>query len=180
MRADGHRQRLGEFERAVRARGLALTVQRRAVFEALLERADHPTADQVYEAVRERIPGVSRTTVYRVLDALVGARVIAKVGHLGSAVRYDPLTHRHHHLVCLRCEKVVDFEDQRLNALPLPRLRGGEFTVSGYSVQFQGVCAACRARSETESGTARRGRKRTASDHSGREKVQTFKRRKSR
>jgi Fur family peroxide stress response transcriptional regulator len=105
------RDRLQGFERLCREHGLALTVQRREVFAAMLERRDHPTAEQIYAKVKGRVPGVSRTTVYRVLETLVGAGVITKACHPGAAARYDPLTRRHHHLVCLHCEKVVDLED---------------------------------------------------------------------
>ena len=64
-------EKLRQFEALCRSKRLPLTVQRRAIFEAVLERDDHPAADQVFEVVKERIPGVSRTTVYRVLDTLV-------------------------------------------------------------------------------------------------------------
>ena len=73
MRSAEKRQRLESFERLCRERGLSLTVQRRAVLEAVLDRGDHPTADQVYDEVKERLPGLSRTTVYRVLETLVTA-----------------------------------------------------------------------------------------------------------
>ena len=64
-------QRVQRFETLCRERGLPLTVQRRDVFKAVLERDDHPSADQIYECVKDRIAGLSRTTVYRVLDRLV-------------------------------------------------------------------------------------------------------------
>ena len=74
-----------------------MTVQRRAILETLAGHEDHPTADQVFEGVASRLPGLSRTTVYRVLETLVELGVIHKANHLGSAARYDPNTERHHH-----------------------------------------------------------------------------------
>ena len=71
MRREEIAARLQEFEETCRRKGLPLTVQRRVILEAVLQRDDHPTADQIYEAVQERIPQLSRTTVYRVLDALL-------------------------------------------------------------------------------------------------------------
>ena len=100
-----------QFEAACRAQGLPVTVQRRRIFEALLGRTDHPTPDQVYAAVKETLPGVSRTTVYRVLKTLVGLGVLAKACSPSAATRVDPRTHRHHHLVCQRCDRLVDVED---------------------------------------------------------------------
>jgi Fur family peroxide stress response transcriptional regulator len=132
------------LEERCRARGLALTVQRRAIFAAIARRRDHPTADEVYESLRRSLPGVSRTTVYRVLETLVRAGLIAKACHPGAAARYDPLTHRHHHLVCIECEKVIDLEDARLDALPLPRVPIAQFEIQDYCIHFRGLCAACR------------------------------------
>jgi Fur family peroxide stress response transcriptional regulator len=134
------------FEAECRRRGLAVTVQRRTVFEALSGRRDHPTADQVYDAVRGRLPGLSRTTVYRVLETLVGAGFARKVQHAGGAARFDPITERHHHLVCEACGRLVDVDDDAVPRLRLPKARGTGFRVTDYSVSFLGVCGRCAAR----------------------------------
>src|SRR5512142_935165 len=89
---------LVELQEACRRRGLAVTIQRRAVFAELALRRDHPTADQIYDAVRGSLPGLSRTTVYRVLETLVEVGLARKVHHAGGAARFDPMTGRHHHL----------------------------------------------------------------------------------
>ena len=75
------------FESLCRERGLALTVQRRIILENLASRADHPTADQIYEAVKERIRGLSRTTVYRVLETFVQLGVVTKVSNPQAKAR---------------------------------------------------------------------------------------------
>jgi len=128
-----------------RGHGLPLTVQRRAILAVLAGRDDHPTADDVFAAVQQRLPGVSRTTVYRVLDTLVGIGVACRVAHPGAAVRFDAKVHRHHHLVCRRCGRVRDLEDHALNTLRLPRVRRGGFEVDDYSIHFMGLCADCRS-----------------------------------
>ena len=76
MDAKTRQARLAEVEALCRERGLSVTVQRRVIFEVLLGRRDHPTAEQVYDLVIDRIPRVSRATVYRVLDTLVQVGVI--------------------------------------------------------------------------------------------------------
>ena len=133
----------GGFEAECRRRGLAVTVQRRTVFEALSVRRDHPTADQVYDAVRGRLPGLSRTTVYRVLETLVGAGFARKVQHAGGVARFDPITERHHHLVCETCGQLVDIGDAAVPTLRLPETRGTGFRVTDYSVSFLGLCGSC-------------------------------------
>jgi len=144
---------LASVEDALHREGLPLTIQRRAIFEALEGRRDHPTAEQVYESVRERIPGLSRTTVYRVLETLVRVGAARKVDHPGAASRFDPRVDHHHHLVCVECERVVDLEltGEKRIAIPGPRKRG--FKVFDYSIHFTGLCPEC-------GRTARPGRNR--------------------
>jgi Fur family peroxide stress response transcriptional regulator len=120
-----------------------VTIQRRTVFGELSGRRDHPTADQVYEAVRGRLPGLSRTTVYRVLEALVDAGLARKVSHAGGVARFDPMTGRHHHLACEACGRLVDLEDALVPPLRLPDTIGTGFHIKDYSVSFTGTCPAC-------------------------------------
>jgi len=143
MREATRTARLQAFEEECRRRGLALTVQRRAVFEELADRRDHPTADQIYDAVHVRLGGLSRTTVYRVLETLVEAGLARKVHHADAVVRYDPVTERHHHLVCERCGRLVDLDDAVVPRVPIPDARGTGFRIHDYSVSFTGVCSSC-------------------------------------
>jgi Fur family transcriptional regulator, peroxide stress response regulator len=136
--------RLLEFESLCRARGMPLTVQRRKVLEAVLERDDHPTADQIAEVVRDRVPGISRTTVYRVLETLVEMDLIRRLHHPGAAARFDGKVSRHHHLICKQCHTVIDLEDANLDRLSLPDVGREGFTIDDFSVQFTGLCRACR------------------------------------
>jgi len=138
------RDRILAFEGECRRRGLALTIQRRAVYEELVERKDHPTADQVYDALQARLPGLSRTTVYRVLDTLVEQGFARKVHHAGAVARFDPMTVRHHHLVCDGCGQLVDLEDGVVPGVPLPDARGTGFRIRDYSISFTGLCKSCR------------------------------------
>src|SRR5262245_43559335 len=138
--------RLQTLEAACRRHGLPLTVQRRVVHEALATRTDHPTADQLLVDIRTRLPGVSRTTAYGVLETLVRLGLAVKTCTPGSAVRFDPRTERHHHLVCLRCERVIDVHAPSLDALRLPAVRTSGFEISDYSVHFRGTCSECRRR----------------------------------
>jgi Fur family transcriptional regulator, peroxide stress response regulator len=138
--------KLEQLVQACRREGLPLTVQRRAVLEGLLGRHDHPTADQLYDEVRSRMPGISRTTVYRVLDTLVKLSLARRVPHPGAAASFEAQTHRHHHLVCNECGTMVDLEDSSLDNLPLPGGQRRGFIVSDYSVQFRGICLGCARR----------------------------------
>jgi len=147
---------LQEFKRLCRERGISLTVQRRAVFEVLFEGADHPTADEVHLRVQKKLPGLSKTTVYRVLDTLVELGVIRKTYQPGASAIYDTGTHPHHHLACLSCNKIVDLEEG-VAAIPvLPDASTHGFEISESHVFFRGTCPDC-LRKRSASGA--RGKK---------------------
>jgi len=143
-------RRLAEFESICRERGLALTVQRRTILRELLGREllgrlDHPTAEQVYEAVQDRLPGLSRTTVYRVLDKLVEIGAARKVLHPHAVARFDPTPDRHHHLVCEGCGQVIDVDASASPEIDLPDVGATGFKITDYSISFTGVCGHCQA-----------------------------------
>lgn len=138
----------GDLEAACRRRGLPVTAQRRIVLEILRGRRDHPSADQLYDEVRARLPAISRTTVYRVLETLVRLGLARKVSQPGAAARFDARVERHHHVTCLRCGRIADYDDRRLDALRLPARTG--FRISDYSVHFTGVCEECRGKKRSK------------------------------
>jgi Fur family peroxide stress response transcriptional regulator len=137
-------ERLARLEQVCRERGVRFTTQRRTVLEVLLQRSDHPTADQIFEVVRVRNPRIARRTVYRVLDDLAQLGLIRRVHHPGAAARFDAKTYRHHHLVCIRCNKIVDLESPDLDSISLPKGRPHGFDVCDLSVQLMGICQECR------------------------------------
>jgi Fur family transcriptional regulator, peroxide stress response regulator len=134
--------RLEQAAAALKSQGLPFTIQRRALLEGFFRRLDHPSAETLYREISASLPGLSRATVYRTLEKLVELGLAERISHPGSEVRYDPKVERHHHLVCDACGSVSDYEARKLDHLPLPDTR--DFEVSGYTVQFRGLCAACR------------------------------------
>jgi len=122
---------------------LSLTVQRRAILENLSSRTDHPTADQIYAAIQDRVSGISRTTVYRVLETFVQLGLAQKISNPEAKARFDADTRRHHHAICINCEEVTDIYSDALDSIPLPDT-GPDFDVLDYSVNFTGLCRNCR------------------------------------
>ncbi len=137
--------RIGIFESECRKNSLALTVQRRAIYDALSCRKDHPTADQVYEDIKSKLKGVSRTTVYRVLDTLVTIGVAKRISIPDPKARFDGDMQRHHHLTCMKCGTVFDLHDESLNNLQAPLGNDNGFEIMDYSITFTGLCSACRS-----------------------------------
>jgi len=133
-----------KLESFCREQGLALTVQRRIILETLAARTDHPTADQLYDTVKGLIRGISRTTVYRVLETFVGLGVIAKVSNPRAKARFDADTGRHHHLICIGCDAVMDCHDERLNGIEIPAEVQAGFEIKDFSLAITGLCGSCR------------------------------------
>lgn len=143
MKLSDKKKRMDRFLAAHREGGLPVTPQRQAVFAAIVERSDHPTAEQLYREVRQRLPQISRMTVHRILGAFVSLGLVARTCHPGSAARFDPKLGQHHHLVCMDCGRIIDVEDRRLNHLPWPEVKPGEFQIQDYHIHFRGRCARC-------------------------------------
>ena len=113
------RDRLEQLEKLCREAGIPCTIQRRALLEAVLDRDEHPTANQVFEAVRVRNPQISRATVHRNLETLSEMGVITKTCHPGGVARYDARVGPLPSLVgpgadaAYESVRVADFERQR-------------------------------------------------------------------
>jgi Fe2+ or Zn2+ uptake regulation protein len=142
------REVLARHERAFRERGVTVTRQRMAILKVVLETEGHLTADEVHALLARRMPRVSRTTVYRALESLVEQGAITKACHPGVGVRYDKRTGVHHHLVCLRCDAIVDVDAPALDVLPLPDTSAFGFEITDHRVQLRGFCRRCRTREE--------------------------------
>ena len=145
-----------ELERRCRAEGVAVTWQRRAVYEALRRRADHPTADDLYDELAPRWPGLSRTTVYRVLETLVRLGLAGRVAHPGASARFDPETGPHHHLLCATCGRLIDLDPEAVAGVAVPDDLPEPFDIQDVSVYFRGTCAACAASGSPASSSRRR------------------------
>jgi Fur family peroxide stress response transcriptional regulator len=131
------------FDRALRGRGIPLTHQRRAIYERLKKAKDHPSAEQLYAALKPKYPSLSLATVYKTLQTLAKLKLIQVVETPHSQARYDAITAQHHHFNCDQCGKIEDIFDSRLNDLPTPK---GVGAVTTHSVHFRGLCASCARR----------------------------------
>ncbi|MCS7168794.1 MAG: transcriptional repressor [Gemmatales bacterium] len=97
-----------ELREALSEAGLRYTAQREAVYDYLCSVYTHPTAEEVYHAVRQRIPRISLATVYKCLEALVACGKATKITSSSGPTRYDPRTDRHIHMHDVRTGEVRD------------------------------------------------------------------------
>lgn len=132
------------LRQVLEANGQRYTEQRAAVYRFLCGTTEHPTADEVFTAVRLQIADISLATVYKALETLVSCELAIKLTYGDGSARYDARTDDHCHSRCLRCGNVRDVPDGHVPALPEIQVGGG-FQVHGYRVEVLGLCSGCAA-----------------------------------
>ena len=132
------------LRQALQASGQRFTEQRAAVFRYIVNTDVHPTADEVFLAVRHNLPGISLATVYKSLETLVGCSLAVKLTYADHSARYDGRTDPHHHARCVVCERVIDLPGE-LPSSEIEALRheASGFTVTGYRLELSGYCSGC-------------------------------------
>lgn len=132
-----------ELETHCRSNAIPLTPQRRVIMDELARRDDHPTPDDLYRGVAERIPGISRTTVYRVLDTLEQCGLITRVVTSEAVARFDADTTFHLHGLCVVCRRVLDLPPSPIDGIRFEPGAMSGFTPTKISIVVSGTCAAC-------------------------------------
>jgi Fur family peroxide stress response transcriptional regulator len=126
-----------------RAKGIKLTPQRLAILEYLDGNKSHPSAENIYKAVRRKFPMMSFATVYKTLETLRHKGDLLELTIDPLRRRYDPDTKPHHHLICITCKKIVDIEAELPVSIPDEAKEG--FEVTGNHVEFYGICSDCKS-----------------------------------
>jgi len=129
------------------AGGVAVTAQRRLIFEELAMADDHPSAEQLHVRLRRRLPELSLATVYKNLHLFSRLRLAQAVATPDGKAHFEGNVEPHHHLRCLRCDSVVDLFEPRVSVAVAPDLEEATgFTLERTDVHLLGVCRECRRR----------------------------------
>ncbi|HEX5569161.1 MAG TPA: Fur family transcriptional regulator [Streptomyces sp.] len=135
---------MSDLLQRLRDRGWRLTAQRRVVAEVLDGEHVHYTADEVHALAAERLPEISRATVYNTLGELVSIGEVIEVSTDGRAKRYDPNAHHaHQHLICSQCGVIRDVHPSGDPLAMLPEAERFGFTLSEAEVTYRGLCPSC-------------------------------------
>lgn len=120
------------------------TTQKQAILEWMVQAKHHPTVEDVYKGVKEKLPKISFATVYRNLQKLVVEGQVKEVQFVDKKKRYETLLHDHQHFICTDCHRIIDMELSKL-------LNVGEISkklqcheVKTFNLELIGLCAACR------------------------------------
>ncbi|HRZ87409.1 MAG TPA: Fur family transcriptional regulator [bacterium] len=140
----------------LRGCGYRITASREAILEAFMRSADrHLSAEDIYISVHNANPGIGLTTVYRTLEILVDMGMVFKLDFGDGRARYELATaagqaNHHHHLVCTRCKRIIDYTDFIDDEVELlKRTEKGlsekyKFDITNHLIQFYGVCDTCK------------------------------------
>ena len=140
MKARSHQQAEQHLTEQLGATGLRLTPQRQQVYDVLLQKRDHPTAEEVFIRAKKAMPEISHATVYNCLDVLVKAGLARQVTVERGATRFCPNMSEHGHFHCSACGTIYD--------VALPGVLPGVVVPRGFKpvrheVTIHGVCAEC-------------------------------------
>lgn len=121
--------------------GFRFTPQREHVYDVLMQKRDHPTAEEVFIRSKKGTPEISMATVYNCLDALVKCGLVKQVAVQRGAARFCPNMDEHGHFYCESCGSVFDIDLPAKRRAPVDMPKG--FTVDHYEIAVHGVCPEC-------------------------------------
>jgi Fur family ferric uptake transcriptional regulator len=128
-------------------KALRMTGQRMAIIDTVVSTTEPFTAEQLLEWSRERDQSVSRATVYRTLPLLTESGLVREMDFGKEYRYYDPnyADHPHHnHIICKDCEKIVEFESEKIAQIEHEIVHKLGFSVADQSLQITGSCDALR------------------------------------
>jgi len=127
----------------LRGKGLKVTSQRLAIFNFILSRKDHPTAEQIYQKLRIEYPTISLGTIYKNLHLLEELGLIQELGFNEGSVRYDPDMEAHINMVCSKCGKISDYISEHVKKLWNTVISDLKIKPSGQRIDIYYECEDC-------------------------------------
>lgn len=122
---------------------MRLTTQRQIILEELGKVTSHPTANEVYDMVRKRLPRIGLGTVYRNLELMAGSGIILKLEVGGTQKRFDATVAPHYHVRCTSCGKVDDIDIKVQNQINQVAAHASNYMILGHHIEFSGICPKC-------------------------------------
>jgi Fur family ferric uptake transcriptional regulator len=129
---------------------LRTTKQRKVILDELRSLRTHPTAIEVYERVRKKLPKISLGTVYRNLELLSESGLIQKLEMAGKQKRFDGITENHYHVRCMVCGRVDDVDVAPLGAINEAIASASDYKILWHRLEFVGICPRCRELADGE------------------------------
>ncbi len=132
------------FRDKCREHNLKTTPQRTIIYKELYKSKDHPSADAIFRKARKVFPNISFDTVNRTVLTFAKIGLIIVVEGYGEPKRFDSDTESHHHLRCIKCNRIIDFHNKYYDSMKIPDEIKNKFTVLRKRVCIEGICSKCR------------------------------------
>ena len=133
-------EKIEALKQACKQRQMRLTPQRIAIYKALIGTKSHPSAEMLYENLKNKMPELSLDTIYRNLATLEEMSLIFRVDNQLECARFDADKTPHHHFICTKCGEVYDIFDNIININDYQTNFG---TIKNVNIQFCGICNNC-------------------------------------
>jgi Fur family transcriptional regulator, peroxide stress response regulator len=135
--------RLQEALDSLKSTKVRMTPQRHAILEYLFNSLSHPTADDIYKALEGKFPNMSVATVYNNLRVFKDVGLVRELTYGDSSSRFDSITSHHYHVICEKCEKIVDFSYPGLDEVETLAAHVTGFKVRSHRMEIYGTCPDC-------------------------------------
>lgn len=122
---------------------MRLTTQRQIILEELASVTSHPTANEVYDMVRKKLPRIGLGTVYRNLELMAESGIILKLEVGGTQKRFDATTDPHYHIRCVNCGKVDDINVSVQHEINMRAAEVSDYSILSHHIEFTGICKDC-------------------------------------
>ncbi|KXO16862.1 transcriptional repressor [Peptoniphilus sp. GNH] len=137
----------------LRENGYKFTNQRKDIYKVFVDNVSHHlTTEEVYKIAKKANPEVGIATVYRTILLFEKLGIIYKISFDDGAIRYELKSekneHRHHHLICLSCNKVIEVKLDLLDALESSVEKSEKFKIVDHNLKFYGYCSDCQKKKE--------------------------------
>ena len=128
---------------------MRLTTQRQIILEELGKVTSHPTASEVYDMVRKRLPRIGLGTVYRNLELMAESGIILKLEVGGTQKRFDATVESHYHIRCSGCGRVDDIDIEVQEEINETAAKSCDYKILGHHIEFSGICQDCSVKEKT-------------------------------
>jgi Fur family peroxide stress response transcriptional regulator len=136
--------RLTEIKAKLKKQGYRMTPQRMAIIKLLALSDGHPSVEQIYAQVRQDFPMTSLATIYKTVNLLKEEGEILELGFANGSNRYDGnKPYPHPHLICVKCQKIIDPDISILSELPQELAQKYGYQMVNHRLDFYGICPEC-------------------------------------
>ncbi len=137
---------LNSLKNIIKSKGMKWTEQREIILDIILSQDCHLSADEVYQMVKEKYPNssIGIATIYRTLNFLEEVELISSIPFGKDGKKYEKTKDTHHdHLICIKCGKIIEFYDERIEQQQEIIAKKNNFKITGHTMQLYGICHEC-------------------------------------